>query len=156
MNGHSFIAAGLIALLFSALPCRGWPDADQLEEIRREQTRERHQNQLRELRGREQIEDLKRDQQLEGARKELERKRQATTADPGARQELGEEQRRLDELKNEQQLEGVRRSLQFDRAQREQNPLRQQEQIRELQRQQQLDLLRDQANKLNQDLNRSR
>ncbi len=155
MNHHNLLAASLILLFLSTLPCPAWPAVDQLEEIRRERTDERHRNQLRELRFGEHIDNLKRYQQLEGARLKLERARRETVDDPQARKRLGEGQRRLDELKNDQQLERVQRYLQFHRIEREQNPLRRQEQIRELQRQQQLDLIRDQAQKLRPDFDPS-
>lgn len=156
MNYHRILGASLVLLFIGTLSFSAWPATDQLEDIYQKQNRERQHKELRELRGRQQIDNLKRDQQAQQFQREIEQRKRAAGNDPKARDKLNERQRRLDDLRIDRQLEQAQRDLQFDSMQGEQNSLRKEEQIRELQRQQQMDLLRDQSRKTQQDLDRLR
>ncbi len=133
--------------------------ADQIEEIKQEQTKARRQEQINEIRRQEQIETLKRDQQLNQAQQQLDQLKQQKVDPAGAQQPQAQQtQQQLDQIKNELQIKRLQNELQFNQIQREQNQSRQQEQIRELQRQQQMEFLQDQnhKNQMQLDLDRLR
>src|SRR3990172_5589533 len=133
--------------------------ADPIEDVKQEQTKTRHEEQIKELRRQEQIENLKRDQQLNQAQQHLDQLKQQNPDAAGAQQpQLRQTQQQLDQLKNEQQIKRLQSELQINQIQREQNEQRQQEQIRELQRQQQMEFLQEQnrKNQMQLDLDRLR
>ena len=156
MRMYFLVTAGFLAVSAGMMPSHSWAAADQLEEFQEEQSADRQKRQLEELKRHEQLQKIKRDQQIQQYQRELDSLKLSQSDDPTAQQRTHELQGRLDQLRNQQQLERVQRELELNQIQREQNTFRQQEQIRELQRQQQMDFLRDQSLKSQQNLDRLR
>ena len=85
--------------LFLRLASNLWAAADQLEEIRQEQTKTRQQEQVKELRQREQIENLKRDQQINQSQQELDQLKQQKVDEQSQKQpQANQTQQQLDQL----------------------------------------------------------
>ena len=94
MKMSHLFAAIFVPLILCAAPRSAWPAADQLEEIRQEQTKDRQKKQLEDLKRQEQLENLKRDQQIQQVQRELEQIKQSKGGDPQTQQQAGELQRR--------------------------------------------------------------
>src|SRR5581483_10296746 len=142
-----------LALVLSLLyPACLLAASDQLEDALKAQSQARQEEKAREAQRQEQIENLKRDRDLDQPQRKID---QLERARPRSSR-VEDNQRKLDQLKNDQQLQRLQDEQQINRIQRETDPLRQQQQIESLQRQQRIDSLQDQIrrNQVQQDLDR--
>jgi len=148
-----------LALLIWAIGEPEWARAatDQLEEVFQEQVNARQQRKAEELKAREQIEQLKRDRQVNQAQQQLDRM-QRQQADPPTGSGPRAAQPQLDQFRNDQELQRLQTDQQINRIQQEKDPLRQQQQINDLERQQQIRSLQEQLqrNQMHEDMERLR
>jgi len=153
--------ANLVAVSWYASLMNGVAFAaeDHLNETLQEQGRVRQDDKSKELEGQQDLENLRRDTEINRLQQELDTiKRQHPDFSPAQRPEAVETQRQLDQLRNDQQMQRLKNEQKLDRIQRERDPLRQRQQIDDLQRRQRIESLQDEIrrNQTEQDLNRLR
>jgi len=98
---------------------------DQLSESLREQSGARQDDQAKELKRQQDMENRRRENEIDRLQRELDNiKQQRPEFSPADKPEAFEIQRQLDQLRNDQQMQRLKNEQQLDRIQRERDPLR--------------------------------